>query len=247
MILFFTVQISIVSAQILKSKYYDVDWNKSDSQNFDIRRDIYKVDSIFLIKDFNKKERLLMTGHYSSIDTLVENGLFQFFNKKGLIESEGCYYNGSMIGEWKFYEKKSKLKRKIDYSIENRVCSIESDRIEVDNNANTQNKAPVFNDGGANSFKLYIFMNLSYPPMALKYYEFADLQVSFIVDSDGSVCNVNTIGYAHKDIISEVKRVVLTSPNWLPGEKNGIKVPMKITYPVHFVIDADVLKANVQQ
>ncbi len=55
------------------------------------------------------------------------------------------------------------------------------------------------------------------------------------------------VGYAYKDILSEVKRVVLTSPNWLPGEKNGIKVPMKLTYPVHFVIDTDALKANVQK
>jgi hypothetical protein len=55
---------------------------KARETSYGFKREIYKFDSGFQIKDFNRKGKIQMIAEYSSIDTLVENGHFQFLIKK---------------------------------------------------------------------------------------------------------------------------------------------------------------------
>ncbi|WP_062543885.1 DUF1684 domain-containing protein [Rufibacter tibetensis] len=60
--------------------------------------------------------------------------------------------------------------------------------------------------------------------------------VSFIVEKDGTVSNVESVESLHLDIFAEVARVVGTMPKWKPGTQNGVPVPVKYTIPFKIII-----------
>jgi hypothetical protein len=247
MLLIFSLLFGQLNAQLIKSEYYDINWQKTDETNYDIKREIYNLDTLYQIKDFNNTGRLLMSGFSISIDTLIENGLFQFYNNKGKVVTHGNYQKGIMIGVWKYYDKKGKFIRQVDYNLNDIKCDLQSDKIKMLSDNNTLSSEPTFKGKAANSFRMFVSMNLVYPPMALKYYQMGEVLVYLTINEDGYVCDVKTKGKAHKDIHREIKRVVLTSPKWHPGYKDSKEVAVEFVFPVNFVIDFDRIKANVQQ
>ena len=58
--------------------------------------------------------------------------------------------------------------------------------------------------------------------------------VTFIVEKDGTLTQVEIARSAHPLLDDEALRVISASPKWTPGEKNKRKVPVRITIPVYF-------------
>lgn len=58
--------------------------------------------------------------------------------------------------------------------------------------------------------------------------------VSFIVEADGQITQVEVTRSVHPLLDNEAIRVISASPKWKPGEKSGKKVRVKIVVPVYF-------------
>jgi protein TonB len=58
--------------------------------------------------------------------------------------------------------------------------------------------------------------------------------VSFIIEKDGTVAQVEVERSAHPLLDKEALRVISASPKWKAGEKSKRKVPVKMTIPVYF-------------
>lgn len=124
---------------------------------------------------------------------------------------------------------------------------------------------PTFNGEEAKEFRMHIARNLQYPPEAAEHGVTGKIFIKFIVDKEGKVVvpDQETIAeiegkpidevvvVAYRKIAEdaeepaeeyiqmlkdEVKRVVLTSPDWTPGKQRGKAVDVIFTFPVTFAL-----------
>jgi len=85
--------------------------------------------------------------------------------------------------------------------------------------------------GGENKFKAFIYKNLD-QDKALKP---GRVNVTFIVEEDGSLSNIQTVGrHFDEGANKEAIRVMKLSPKWIPGMQNGKPVAVKYTVPIIF-------------
>lgn len=92
---------------------------------------------------------------------------------------------------------------------------------------------PSFPEG---QFDQYIAKNFDYPQRLLE--EDADINglvfVSFIVEKDGSLSNVQVMRGLHKLIDAEAIRVIKSAPKWTPGKNADLPVRVKYVQPIRF-------------
>ncbi|HCY00051.1 MAG TPA: M56 family peptidase, partial [Bacteroidales bacterium] len=86
-------------------------------------------------------------------------------------------------------------------------------------------------------FRGYIAENLKYPVIALENGIQGKVFVSFIVEPDGSVSNVEVVRGVDPSIDKEAVRVVESSPKWEPGTQRGINVRVQFTFPIAFSLE----------
>jgi len=60
--------------------------------------------------------------------------------------------------------------------------------------------------------------------------------VSFIVEKDGRITNIEIQRGVSDDLNKEAKRVVRNMPDWTPGESSGKRVRTKCSLPINFEI-----------
>lgn len=83
--------------------------------------------------------------------------------------------------------------------------------------------------GGQQMFYKYIGENYKVPNVkGLK----GKVFVSFVVDKDGSLTDINVLRDIGYGTGKEAKRVLKKCPNWLPGEQNGKKVRVLYSLPI---------------
>ncbi len=98
----------------------------------------------------------------------------------------------------------------------------------------TLNEKPVFRG----NLSKYISLKIKYPQSSIDNEEEGKTIVSFVVEKDGSVNNVEVVkssGYAALD--KEAVRVVSNMPNWTPGMMDNKPVRMQFRLPINFKLE----------
>ena len=95
---------------------------------------------------------------------------------------------------------------------------------------------PVF-PGGMQGMIKFLSENISYPKEAQKKKISGRVLVSFVVEKNGSVSEVQTERSLYPSLDEEAVRVVKSMPNWIPGKQGGQVVRVKYTLPVTFSLD----------
>lgn len=111
---------------------------------------------------------------------------------------------------------------------------------EYDVNFETSQNDAMF-PGGNDSMMIYIWNKINYPEDALKNNVEGVVQISFDVNFDGKIKNIEALtdfGYKLED---ELIRVVKTMPDWIPASINGIKVRQQ------FLLSFPINRYNVQK
>lgn len=87
-------------------------------------------------------------------------------------------------------------------------------------------------------FRKYIARNLKYPSEASEQGVGGTIQIKFIVSHEGKVevPDQEKLARVEGKSIDEVKRVVLSSPEWQPGKQRGKTVDVIFTFPVTFAL-----------
>ena len=96
-------------------------------------------------------------------------------------------------------------------------------------------KMPEF-PGGNEAMAQYITDNIKYPQKAKRKKISGKVFVSFIVEKDGSVSNVEVIRGIGGGCDEEAIRVVSNMPKWEPGTQRGKPVRVKYILPLNFKI-----------
>jgi len=91
-------------------------------------------------------------------------------------------------------------------------------------------------EGGQKGWASYLQKNLRYPSAAQEINLQGKVFISFVVEKDGSVSNVQIERGIHKSLDEEAMRVILRSPKWKPGMQNGRSVRVRFHMPISFAI-----------
>jgi protein TonB len=94
-------------------------------------------------------------------------------------------------------------------------------------------KMPGF-PGGSSALAKYLAENTEYPAFAREAEIQGKVFVSFVVETDGSVTEVEVVRTLHPALDEEAARVVASMPNWIPGEQNQQPVRVRYTLPIAF-------------
>jgi protein TonB len=76
----------------------------------------------------------------------------------------------------------------------------------------------------------YITGRIRYPKSKLK----GKLEISFMVNADGSISNVKLVKGLQPDVDAEVLKIARTMPGWQPAKYRGKAVPSAYTLPISF-------------
>lgn len=88
--------------------------------------------------------------------------------------------------------------------------------------------------GGTAALMKFLGENIKYPIIAQENGIQGRVFVNFVVNTDGSIVNVNVMRGVDPALDKEAVRVVKTMPRWQPGEQRGKKVRVSYTLPVNF-------------
>lgn len=92
---------------------------------------------------------------------------------------------------------------------------------------------PAFPDGEAAMFG-FISKHIDYPDMAKNNGIEGTVYVSFVVEKDGSITNVQVRRDIGGGCGEEAVRVVKMMPNWLPGKQRGVPVRVQFNLPIKY-------------
>ena len=90
--------------------------------------------------------------------------------------------------------------------------------------------------GGNQAMLSFIGNNIKYPSYSQRVGNSGRVYVSFVIDKQGNVTNVNVEKGVDKHIDAEAKRVIGKMPKWKPGRQRDQLVKVRYTIPVNFVL-----------
>ncbi|MBF1554620.1 MAG: energy transducer TonB [Prevotella pleuritidis] len=88
--------------------------------------------------------------------------------------------------------------------------------------------------GGPAALMQFLQSNTHYPAVAQENGVQGRVTVSFVVEKDGSITDVQVARSADPSLDKEAIRVVKSMPRWTPGRQNGSTVRVKFNVPVTF-------------
>jgi TonB family protein len=106
-----------------------------------------------------------------------------------------------------------------------------------ENNVYTVVEESASPEGGIETFYGFLAKNISYPKDAREAGVQGKVFVSFIVEPDGSLSDLNVVKGVNELLDAEALRVVKLSPKWTPGKHEGVVVRQKMVLPINFAIE----------
>ena len=91
--------------------------------------------------------------------------------------------------------------------------------------------------GGMMAMMEFMMKTMKYPKEAEKQQLQGRTLVSFIVEADGSVSNLDVMQSSHPILDKEALRVVGLMPKWKPGRQKGKAVRVSYVVPVTFALN----------
>ena len=119
-----------------------------------------------------------------------------------------------------------------------RLVCVNDTSVKKDNKIYTEKEIdvkPLF-PGGQKKRMQFLFENIHYPEDALESYIKGTVEVSFVVETDGSLTDVKIIKSVYPSIDNETLRVISLMPKWIPGTKDGQKVRVLTFMQVKFLM-----------
>lgn len=95
-------------------------------------------------------------------------------------------------------------------------------------------KPQFFHADESHFLKTWVYKYVKYPSSAVKNGIQGKVYVSFVIEKDGKVSNVEVVQGLSDDLDDEAVKVVSISPKWTPGEIRGRKVRTRIVLPIEF-------------
>ena len=93
---------------------------------------------------------------------------------------------------------------------------------------------PSFMDGDLETFRNWVMQNVKFPQIALENGIHGRVILSFVIDKDGRLTNIEVLQSPDRSLADEAIRVLNKSPKWSPGKQRNQTVRVRYTLPVEF-------------
>lgn len=123
-----------------------------------------------------------------------------------------------------------------DMEITAATVEVEEEVIEEDAPFIRVEKMPSFQGGDLNTFRNWVQGKLHYPQIAQENGISGRVVLSFVIEKDGTLTNIEVLQAPDRSLSEEAVRVLQTSPKWEPGMQSNKAVRVKYTLPVDFQI-----------
>ena len=91
-----------------------------------------------------------------------------------------------------------------------------------------------FQGGDLNTFRTWVQQNVRFPQIALENGIQGRVVLSFVIEKDGRLTNIQVLQTPDRSLSEEAVRVLSKSPKWSPGKQRNQVVRVKYTLPVDF-------------
>ena len=91
-----------------------------------------------------------------------------------------------------------------------------------------------FQGGDLNTFRNWVQQNVKFPQIALENGIQGRVVLSFVIEKDGRLTNIQVLQTPDRSLSEEAIRVLNKSPKWSPGKQRNQVVRVKYTLPVDF-------------
>ena len=95
---------------------------------------------------------------------------------------------------------------------------------------------PSFQGGDLNTFRRWVQSNVQFPQIALMNGIQGRVTLTFVIEKDGRLTNIQVLQSPHPSLSEEAIRVLSQSPKWSPGLQRNTSVRVKYTLPVDFKV-----------
>lgn len=213
----------------------------------------------FLLED-SSKVRLFTYSHLKGgvYGQGILDGPYYEWHENGKLKTEATYVKDELQGEYKSWYESGALhytKNYKNYKLEDTLTAYYESgklrRVEVyadnrlvsgklyDESGNEMKFFPMEQmprfPGGEQRLMKLISRNLKYPESAQKREVGGVVIVSFVVQEDGLVGDVEVVASVDPELDAEAIRVINTLPNWEPGLVEGKPTALSFTLPLRFV------------
>ncbi|GAB4047568.1 energy transducer TonB [Spirosoma litoris] len=153
---------------------------------------------------------------------------------KTVVIEEGAYENGLQQGIWigQYEDKSFYYEELFDKGVfqKGKSCLLGGDTITY----TVLEKVPEFK-GGMQALGNFLAQNLHYPPEAQQSKIEGQVFLSFIIDADGRVIDIDLVkGLGHGTNEEAIRVLKATSGRWIPGHQRGQKINVKYNLPINF-------------
>ena len=93
---------------------------------------------------------------------------------------------------------------------------------------------PRFEGGDLANFRNWVGRRLVYPQMAREMRVTGKVVLSFVIERDGRLSEIEVLNSPDKMLADEAVRILKQSPVWTPGFQNDVPARVKFTLPVDF-------------
>lgn len=101
--------------------------------------------------------------------------------------------------------------------------------------------------GGEPAFYSFLDKNLNYPNEAKSKGIQGKVWLSFIINEDGRVSNVEILRGIGGGCEQEAKRVMELMPPWIPGKQDGKAVKVRFRFPINFTLADNSTKTKTKK
>ena len=123
-----------------------------------------------------------------------------------------------------------------DLEISTQIVEVEEEEVVDDTPYIKVEKMPTFMGGDLNAFRKWVQERIKYPQIAQENGISGRVTLSFVIERDGSLTNIEVLQTPDRSLSEEAIRVLKTSPKWEPGMQRNQPVRVKYTLPVVFTI-----------
>ena len=111
---------------------------------------------------------------------------------------------------------------------------VKEEIIEDDQPFLTAETMPSFQGGDLNTFRKWVQDNVRFPQIALENGISGRVVLSFVIEKDGRLTNIQVLMTPDRSLSEEAIRVLNKSPKWSPGKQRNQVVRIKYPLPVDF-------------
>ena len=121
-----------------------------------------------------------------------------------------------------------------DVDVVQTVGVVEEEVVEEDQPFLIAETMPSFQGGDLNTFRAWVQQNVKFPQIALENGIQGRVVLSFVIEKDGRLTNIQVLQTPDRSLSEEAVRVLSKSPKWTPGKQRKQVVRVKYTLPVDF-------------